>query len=94
MMNPQIDVARVTAVYTGRPGCACGCRGKYRYASAHASKAGQRRGYAVSADEISDRSVKLVTSRVNKMIAKGLFFEKGEGFVAVELPSRLYIVKF
>lgn len=25
----QIDVSKVTTVYTGKPGCMCGCQGKY-----------------------------------------------------------------
>jgi hypothetical protein len=27
--NMQIDVNTIKRVYTGKPGCMCGCRGKY-----------------------------------------------------------------
>ena len=28
-MKTKIELSRVTRVYSGRPGCMCGCRGKY-----------------------------------------------------------------
>lgn len=27
--KPKITLAQITRTYNGRPGCACGCRGKY-----------------------------------------------------------------
>lgn len=50
----------VMCVYSGKPGCACGCRGKYSYNSRHAAKGSERRGYAVDDEDINDREVKRI----------------------------------
>ena len=52
-----LTAADVVAVYSGKPGCACGCRGKYSYSSEHRARASKHRGYRVEDDEISDRNV-------------------------------------
>jgi hypothetical protein len=49
---------QVTKVYSGRVGCACGCRGTYRYSSKHV--ASEDRGYPVEANEVNDRQVRKV----------------------------------
>lgn len=50
----------VPIVYTGKPGCACGCRGTYRYRGATAKQAGRDRGYAVEPEEVNDVQVRRV----------------------------------
>jgi hypothetical protein len=59
----MIDASKVVKVYSGRQGCMCGCRGKYSYASAHAS---QRPDYLEADEGISDRGVKLIVGKLNK----------------------------
>jgi hypothetical protein len=61
-----MELKNVTRVYTGKPGCMCGCNGQYRMASAHVEKAAAEQGYPVAEDEISDRSVKIVFNKIMK----------------------------
>ena len=94
----EIDPAIVEAAYSGKLGCACGCRGKYSYASAFAKQAGKRRGYDVSPDEISDRSIVVMTRKFNKAIADKniqVYFDHqigGEPFYFFETDTRLYML--
>ena len=55
----------IISVYSGINGkCCCGCAGKHRYASAYRVLAGKRRGYKVRDEEVSDRSVKIISNKV------------------------------
>jgi hypothetical protein len=56
---------KVTSVYSGRHGCACGCKGKYSYAAKHADK---RPDYYQGAEAINDRVVTSVVNRIEKMM--------------------------
>ena len=57
----SVTVDQVMSVYSGKAGrCYCGCSGKHSYASKHVAIASKDRGYAVDADEVSDRQVKKV----------------------------------
>lgn len=61
-MNSKIDIQAVTpsqvrAVYSGRRGCMCGCKGTYYYAPQHRAEAQAERGYAIGDDEISAAQV-------------------------------------
>lgn len=66
----SFDLNIIQQVYSGKPGCACGCNGNYRAPSRHADDGVAIRGYAFSPDDISDRSVKLIANKVAK-IANG-----------------------
>lgn len=99
----QIDPSKVLSVYSGRQGCACGCRGKHTYASAHRAFSGKNRGYAVADTEVNDRTVKLIINKVQAHIVNGVrptsdWFEKkttkiwGRKFVSVDVGNRTYIV--
>lgn len=60
-------VPQVKKVYSGTDGaCMCGCKGSWKYASAHQAAGSASRGYPVTDADVSDRSVKLV---VKKMLA-------------------------
>lgn len=55
----------IASVYSGINGkCCCGCAGKHRYASEHVEWASKNRGYEVRPEEVSDRSVKLISKKV------------------------------
>jgi len=62
----EIDLAQVATVYSGRPGCCCGCRGKHTAASAHRAWAAKNRGYDFDDDEVSDRQVRRVARIMNE----------------------------
>lgn len=67
MRLQDLTQADVLSVYSGRPGCCCGCRGKHSYASATRDEASAERGYAVADDEVSDRSVATILRKVLSM---------------------------
>lgn len=64
----NLTPADVLCVYSGKPGCACGCRGNYHYNSARKSEAAERRGYALNADEVSDEQVAHVLRLVQQAV--------------------------
>lgn len=88
----SFTAADLLSVYSGKPGCCCGCNGKHSYASAHQALAGEHRGYEVSDDEVSDKAV---TRVFNKLVANA-------SELVVEYPSnvsfttktRIYIAYF
>lgn len=62
----MFDRSKITKVYSGRKGCACGCRGKYAYASAFRC---ERPDYYSGDEGVSDRSVRTITNRVAQLLA-------------------------
>lgn len=61
----MFDKAQVTKVYSGRKGCACGCRGKYSYAAAHRD---DRPDYYAGDEGINDQVVKTIINRVESYL--------------------------
>lgn len=84
-----LSASDVASVYSGRPGCMCGCKGNHRYSSEHREAASKRRGYAVSDDEVNDRQVRKVLALVQEHWAEVEDF--GDGFF-LELAGRYYAV--
>ena len=80
----------IISAYSGRPGCACGCRGKWRYTSAHQALGGTERGYPVDEDEVSDRGVARVLSNARKSASAAKVSLEGST-LSVETSDRLYI---
>lgn len=60
----MLDVSKITRVYNGKGGCMCGCNGKYSTNPAHKEHVSKQRGYLVSDDECSLRSVKIIAKKV------------------------------
>jgi hypothetical protein len=84
----MININSIMSVYSGRPGCACGCRGKHTYKPELKEVAGENRGYPVHDDECSSRTVKMI---VNKMNTLNPNLEQEHNHYSIELPNRLYI---
>lgn len=61
----MFDMSKVSGVYSGRKGCACGCRGKYAYASAHK---GTRPSYYEGDEAVSDKTVKTIVNKVDRLL--------------------------
>lgn len=89
MLNDLLP--NITAVYSGKPGCMCGCNGKYSYASAHVDYSSKDRGYAVTDDEVNDRSVKILAKKV--LTNPNTQFEDGYAFLDEENRSRVVYFK-
>ena len=65
----MINIKDVMSVYSGKARtCCCGCAGKHTYASTYQEAAGANRGYEVKDNEVSDRSVKTIVNKLNKLI--------------------------
>lgn len=86
----RIDVTRVYEVYSGRHGCACGCRGKYTCTTDGVALGVARRGYD-NGIAPSDKTVAMIVRKMNEAIASGIPAEKiGDGQICVETETRLY----
>lgn len=86
-----VKLEDVSSVYSGINGrCCCGCSGKHTYASAHREWASKHRGYAVTDEDINDRTVKMLVNKINKNLDKVEYDERPE-LVSVVLGNRLYV---
>jgi hypothetical protein len=86
-----LTVADIRTVYSGRIGCACGCRGKHTTNPAHRAEATRVQGYAIADGECSERGVKRVLALVQAPGAKVEACADGEWF-SVETETRLNII--
>lgn len=77
----MFTLANVQKVYSGRPGCMCGCRGKYSYAQ------GCEEGYD---DQVNERSVKLIFNKVMNNPKHKI----EDGIAYVETATRNLVVYF
>lgn len=91
----RIDVNTVGKVYAGRPGCMCGCLGKYKVAPQHLVWANKDRGYAYSDEDgdISMRSVKLIVNKMNQYPELLEWADNGQ-YVYLDLDTRVYAAYF
>lgn len=62
----ELKVEDVAVVYSGRPGCGCGCRGKYWVNPAWLAQATKRRGYEYAPEEISLQQVRRVLGIIQR----------------------------
>ena len=93
--NVHIDLDRVMSVYSGKMNtCCCGCAGKH----SHSSKAEELGEKMQDYYQVSDRSVKIITNKVKKLLdnpeAELMMNEKGLGddvwIISIDLPSSGY----
>ena len=59
-----LTMGDILKVYAGRPGCACGCNGKYRVTATSRTEADTDRGYPYNDDEVDPRYVTKVLRQV------------------------------
>lgn len=83
-------------VYSGKAGaCSCGCAGKHKYAKEHVKYGAANRGYDISEDEISDRSVKLIINKLeSNPNTNWKDLSESGGHVWVETETRLLVAYF
>lgn len=61
----------VMSVYSGKAHkCCCGCSGKHTYSSQYRDVVSKQRGYEIDDDEVSDRTVKLIMSKINRYVVE------------------------
>ena len=89
----KFDVTKIAQVYSGRPGCMCGCKGKW----SHASTDPELSVY----DDVSDRSVKIIKGKVERLVESEDYEAlhlgrdiRGNTYVVVDVWERVYGVYF
>lgn len=86
-------VTEVAHVYSGKPGCCCGCRGKHTYASTYRQDSQDRRGYKINDDEVNDHTVRRIYKTVSRMLTEGVGERMVEDdFTSIETETRLYVI--
>lgn len=88
-MTTPVIATNVVRVYSGKPGCMCGCLGKYWSAAKHAEAVGLNRGYALSAEDISDKQVTRIVNTINSNLDK--VTNVSEDWVEVTIGNRIYV---
>lgn len=88
----KILIENIMNVYSGKPGCACGCRGKYYSASQYKAIADKDRGYD-DKEKPSDMMVKKVVNLINLATVEQIEFVTEE-YVSVEIEGRSYCAYF
>lgn len=78
----------VRSVYSGKPGCMCGCKGKYSFNPLHRAEASKERGYDVGDDEVNPRMV----ARVLRLLQKESSVEVQDGYIHANIGGREYVV--
>lgn len=95
MTNPnetKFTLENIRSVYSGKPGCCCGCLGKHYYASKHVAEASKDRGYEVTPDEVSDKMIKKVFNLISAVPSEQRDWDGS--YVAIDTGSRTYIAYF
>ncbi len=64
----MIDRKKVFKVYTGKPGCMCGCLGKYTCDPEMVDVNSKFDGYDTGVIQVSSRSVSIIVNKMNKLI--------------------------
>ena len=87
----DVEPEQLMKVYSGKPGCGCGCRGIYRINPAMVEAATKERGYEYSEEEINFTTVKRVLKTMQAR-ADEVKVDTGEDMViyAIEDDKRYY----
>lgn len=80
MDTTTLNGREVVQVYSGRPGCACGCRGKHTKRNRE--------------DLQGMKTIARHVATIKKLIADGAKPDTDENYVAVQTESRLYVAYF
>ena len=90
---PNLVFENVMKVYSGKHGCMCGCQGKYTVNSNYVEQANAERGYPYDEDEVNDRVVKGMLTKMKKMV---LLTDEDEedNYVFAETDNRIYVAWF
>lgn len=93
MKNSDEAFSQIVKVYSGKPGCACGCRGKYTYVD---GAAGESNGWPASSKSRRMAQVRkvfnIVTAARDGWGAGS--FDFGKSYMAARVNGRDYVVYF
>lgn len=87
--NIHLQPEDIQCAYSGKPGCACGCNGKYYYAKKFQAEAGKRRGYPVTKNEVNDTQIVRILNVIKENAAAA---EVGSSYISVTVGNRVYTV--
>ena len=96
IINKLLPISAVTRVYSGRPGCACGCRGKYyasdiKYATSYLSPEEKKK-------EVNMKMVRRVYKLFSSHLTDGKVYSwagSENDFVALDIgENRTYTLYF
>ena len=90
-----MGVGEVSKAYSGKPGCMCGCKGRY-YVCEHAREVSEEeRGYKLDDDDVSDKQVLRILRLVQAEAACGTV-EFGDTYAYAEVNDgkRAYAIYF
>ena len=95
-VEPITKIDNVASVYSGKPGCMCGCKGTYKYASKWREASSEDRGYKVNDEEINDSSVKLIVNKMNTLLETEAYeeAERTDQYLFIDTGSRYYAAYF
>lgn len=85
----KIERSAVKRVYSGKPGCMCGCRGFYRSTKERAEENGKYRGYPLSRGEVSNAAVELIVKKIEATPSEQLSI--GAGYIEAQHDGRVYV---
>jgi hypothetical protein len=89
----RVQLSDVLKVYSGRHGCACGCRGNYHVNPQHRALADRERGYPYDDSEINLAQVKKVLRILQRSAREVKAFAHRKLLIySLESPSRLFAV--
>lgn len=89
----RITPDMVLYTYSGRAGCACGCRGTYKYNPAHQDEASAQRGYRVTNEELSRVAVQRGVTRIQCAPAGDVEMLDGH-LLSLDLPNgRTFVLR-
>jgi hypothetical protein len=69
----SLTVADIENAYSGKPGCACGCNGKYYCTVASKDEVTASHGYAYDDDQVNDKQVLRILRQVQAAAATDPF---------------------
>jgi len=88
LIKDKVIHAFIQSVYSGKPGCCCGCLGTHYYTERLRKVASENRGYDIEDHEINERMIKKV---VNLMNAKPFLVQDEGNHFFLDLGTRWYI---
>lgn len=85
----DLTCENILSVYSGKPGCCCGCKGTHYANPDHRAEAEKERGYAYDDKHVSQRMTEKVLGIIK---AQATEEDYNSSHIAVETDTRLYIV--
>jgi|SRR5579864_9718701 len=71
----SLTVADIMQAYSGKPGCACGCNGKYHVAEHAVEAQTKSNGYAPSPEDVSNKQVLRILRQVQAAALDSTYVE-------------------